>query len=427
MKNNMILVLVAGTYVAVSSLRVSHSSFLARVSTLKESREKGSKRKDPTDADEYSEYREPERTKQELIFRTLKLIGNEAGRTEVDIDGEMDMIFDGAINLPGGHTIDVFFNPASLVLEGDKALGTTASNYETVEKSRISWEGAPSLTMKPLLSTLDSGNREVCDNNEVVCHFMEPIMLFDIHSWATTQCVQRLDQTKLKTLSAYDKFELMRENCKDLLKPARAHKGQAAQTFMTNFGAAKELIEKEHRALKENGGSLLQRYNEVAIRLWPWDIVGIEVGSDSTNAKSLRGKLDGKRKELKDKLIEFSREPHQAGFQNNDKNIKIFLKFLEHQHSGWVKRHRNEAPEKKAGEENILNQVPKDVWSFLLHKIIARLEAPLKMLHYDINSDFSFSRLVENPPETLEHNLRGLQQEKINGLFNVYPKSVRGI
>jgi hypothetical protein len=275
--------------------------------------------------------------------------------------------------------------------------------------------------MKPLLSTLDSGNRDVCENNEAVCKFMEPIMIFDIHSWASTKCAEDL-KDKLKTLSGYGKFELMRENCKGHLKKSWARRGLQGQTFLTDFDAAKELIEKEQEALQlkaeEIGVSVLQRYNEVAIRLWPWDIVGIEVGKDLTIAESLRDKLDGRRKELKEKLKEFLQDSRREIIQESldDKNVKIFLKFLEHQHSR----------EERKEEKPILNQVPKDVWSFLLQKIIARLEAPLKMLHYDINYECSSSILVENPDEKLEHICRGLQQEKKNGLFNVYPKSVEG-
>jgi len=254
-------------------------------------------------------------------------------------------------------------------------------------------------------------------------------MIFDIHSWASTKCAEDL-KDKLKTLSGYGKFELMRENCKGHLKKSWARRGLQAQTFLTDFDAAKTLIEKEQKALQlkaeEIGVSVLQRYNEVAIRLWPWDIVGVEVGKNRSNAEKLRQEVDCRRSKLKNILEEVLNNhatideiiTHIQQTKNED--FKIFLKFFEAQYSGWVAR--NKQAEVKYNED-ILNQVPKNILSSILNKILARLAAPLKMMHYDIDKENQSSYMTENPAERLEHEISKLQQgEDEDGLLTVFKK-----
>lgn len=223
----------------------------------------------------------------------------------------------------------------------------------------------------------------------------------------------------------------MKNSCTHLLKKALARGGQKGQAFIEDFKAAKTLIKQEHKALldqKETNKeqSLLQRYNEVAIRLWPWDIVGVEVGKNRSNAEKLRQEVDCRRSKLKNILEEVLNNhatideiiTHIQQTKNED--FKIFLKFFEAQYSGWVAR--NKQAEVKYNED-ILNQVPKNILSSILNKILARLAAPLKMMHYDIDKENQSSYMTENPAERLEHEISKLQQgEDEDGLLTVFKK-----
>jgi hypothetical protein len=374
-----------------------------------------------------------EKNEEAFIFRTLKLDKGEDGKKVVDIKGEMDIIFDGEIKKPNGESIEVFFNAGTLAMVGHGPLVTIASNFEEKPNSRITWEDMPSLAMKPLLSTLDPDYSTACKNpTEETCKFMEPIMLFDIHSWASTECVAKCtDQDTLRKSPIYAKYQLMKNSCTHLLKKALARGGQKGQAFIEDFKAAKTLIKQEHKALldqKETNKeqSLLQRYNEVAIRLWPWDIVGVEVGKNRSNAEKLRQEVDCRRSKLKNILEEVLNNhatideiiTHIQQTKNED--FKIFLKFFEAQYSGWVAR--NKQAEVKYNED-ILNQVPKNILSSILNKILARLAAPLKMMHYDIDKENQSSYMTENPAERLEHEISKLQQgEDEDGLLTVFKK-----